>query len=113
MNCRELKNNSTAPWINCNNSSISNSIFFQSLPESIFDIEVNASNNQQIQQFKGSEQGTAIENLEPGTYIVNEIKHLTDLNQLGANAGVEQSCKTVGFPDGGGLLNSTASISYR
>ena len=40
--------------------------------------------NTQIQQFEGSEQGTTIENLELGTYSVNEIKNPNPIaiNQL-------------------------------
>ncbi|HET7644036.1 MAG TPA: hypothetical protein VFK40_11050 [Nitrososphaeraceae archaeon] len=64
MDCTELQNNSTAPWLDCNtNPTINNTRFCLSLPESIFDIEVNASNTQQIQQFEGSEEGTTIHNL--------------------------------------------------
>jgi hypothetical protein len=74
MNCSGLRNNSTE-WLDCSNSSISNSIFCQSLPASIFDIELRDQNTQ-IQQFEGSTEGTVIQNLEPGTYIVNEIKTL-------------------------------------
>ena len=39
MSCILLLNNSS-DWLDCNNSNITNSIFCQSLPESIFDIEV-------------------------------------------------------------------------
>ena len=75
MNCSDLKNNSSAPWLDCNtNANISNSIFCKSVPENIFDIEVLDDQNSQIQQFEGSEQGTIIPNLQPGNYTVNEIE---------------------------------------
>lgn len=89
MNCLGLQNNSSAPWLDCNNLNISGSVFCQSLPENIFDIEVLDDQNTQIQEFVGSEQGTTIENLEPGTYTVNEIKHLSNSNQLGENVIAE------------------------
>ena len=75
MHCEDLQNNSSE-WLNCNtNPTISGTIFCQSLPESIFDIEVLDDQNNQIQKFVGSEQGTTIQNLEPGTYTVNEIEN--------------------------------------
>jgi hypothetical protein len=101
-------------WLDCNNiSSFSNPIFCQSLPESIFDIEILDDQNNQIQQFQGSENGTIIENLEPGNYTVNEIKQLSGGDQLVENPGLEALCiNPIGFPDGGSLLNSTADILY-
>ncbi len=33
------------------------------------------SQNTQLQQFEGIAHGTTIQNLQPGTYAVNEIKH--------------------------------------
>jgi hypothetical protein len=116
MDCFDLKNNSSAPWLNCNNSNnITNSIFCQSLPESIFDIEVNASNGQQISQFEGSTEGTTIQNLEPGTYTVNEIKNPTfAVEQLIEDADAEQACVNVaGFSDGGELQKGNFVIVYR
>ena len=75
MNCLALQNNSSASWLDCNtNPAISSTVYCLSLPESIFDIEVLDDQNNPIQQFEGSEQGTTIENLESGTYTVNEIK---------------------------------------
>ena len=84
----------------------------QSLPENIFDIELLDDQSNQIQQFEGSEQGTTIENLEPGTYTVNEIKHLIPQNQLGESedSEIEEICKNAGF-FGGGLLINTATIT--
>ena len=113
MNCLGLQNNSSG-WLDCNtNSNISGSVFCQSLPENIFDIEVLDDQNTPIQQFVGSEQGTTIENLEPGTYTVNEIEHLSNINQLGENVIAEGECiNLAGFPDGGIVINSTANIVY-
>jgi hypothetical protein len=39
MDCQNLRDNST-DWLDCNNSSINNTVHCQSAPESIFDIEV-------------------------------------------------------------------------
>ena len=113
MQCQHLQNNSSSPWLDCNDDPlISGTEFCLSLPESIFDIEVLDDQNTQIQQFQGSEQGTTIENLEPGTYTVNEIKHLSSIDQLGESIVPEEVCIGAGFPDIGGLFNSTVEIDY-
>ena len=113
MNCLTLQNNPSAPWINCNNNINPDfNRFCQSLPESIFDIEVLDDQNNQIQQFVGSEQGTTIQNLQPGTYTVNEIEHLSGNDQLIENPPNEALCTSAGFPDGGVVFNSTATIIY-
>jgi hypothetical protein len=65
-----------------------------------------------IQEFVGSEQGTTIQNLQPGTYTVNEIEHPTPNNQLGEHPTSEFVCVNAGFPDGGSLGNSTSNTSY-
>lgn len=66
----------------------------------------------QIQQFKGSIEGTTIQNLKPGNYTVNEIKHLSGDDQL-VDSGFEVICSTSnGFPDGGEVTNSTSNTSY-
>src|SRR5215217_6971680 len=112
MGCN-LPNDSPA-WLDCNtNPAISGTIFCQSLPESIFDIEVLDDQNNQIQQFEGSVQGTTIQNLEPGTYTVNEIIHPTMDNQLGENLSVAGACEfSLGFSGGGQVLNTTTNVLY-
>jgi hypothetical protein len=112
MNCENLRNNSSEPWLDCNNSSISNTIVCQSSPVNFFDIEIFDDQDTQIQQFKGSAEGTTIQNLEPGTYTVNEIKFNTDTNELGESPTAERNCASGGFPDGGNLYNSTRGIIY-
>ena len=114
MDCDEFQNNSPA-WLDCNtNPTISGTIFCQSLPESIFDIEVLDDQNTQIQEFVGSEQGTIIQNLEPGTYTVNEIKVDGNLNELGIVQEVEDACVNLGgFSDGGDLFNTASNVFYR
>jgi hypothetical protein len=112
MDCSGLDNNSSE-WLDCNNSIITNSIFCQSLPESIFDIEVLDDQNIQIQEFEGSTEGTTIQNLEPGTYTVNEIIHpQPPIDRLSVNAGIAQDCVNVGFDNGGELFNSTSNVNY-
>ncbi|HSF49596.1 MAG TPA: hypothetical protein VLA74_02445, partial [Nitrososphaeraceae archaeon] len=88
MNCQELQNNSPA-WLSCDDPTISTTSFCQNLQENFFDIEVLDEQDNKIQQFQGSQQGTTIQNLEPGTYTVNEIEYpivpppnLPTLNQL-------------------------------
>jgi hypothetical protein len=99
MNCRSLLSTSSL-WISCNDSHISNTIFCRALNENSFDIEVNASNNQQINQFEGSAAGINITNLQPGTYRVNEIKHPNNINQLGEDPLTEAFCVQRRFSDG-------------
>ncbi len=113
MHCEDLQNNSPE-WLNCNtNPAISGTIFCQSLPESIFDIEVLDDQNNQIQKFVGSEQGTTIQNLEPGTYTVNEIENPTfAIGQLVEDPDVEASCKSAGFSDGGILSYVPTGINF-
>ena len=74
MQCGEL-NNDDPGWLPCIGSSISGTIFCQGLPPNLFDIQVLDEQNTQIQQFEGSTAGTTIQNLQPGTYTVNEIKN--------------------------------------
>jgi hypothetical protein len=115
MDCTGLQNNSSAPWLDCNtNANISNSIFCKSVPENIFDIEVLDDQNSQIQQFEGSEQGTTIPNLQPGTYTVNEIEQseLNFVNQLADDPSTNIICSNQEFPDGGLLVNTTAPLLY-
>jgi hypothetical protein len=112
MECERLQNNSTG-WLDCNNLlSFANAIFCQSLPENLFDIQVNASNTQQITQFEGSEEGITVPNLQPGTYVVNEIKHDSNVNQLGVDTNAEDACVNLaGFTDGGNLT-TTSDVRY-
>jgi len=68
--------------------------------------------NNQIQEFEGSTAGTTIQNLEAGTYKVNEIKHQDDTNQLGIDASAQQQCTGAGFADGGNLTNQNTETFY-
>jgi Prealbumin-like fold domain len=115
MNCSGLQNNSSAAWLDCNtNASISGTIYCLSLHESIFDIEVLDDQNSQIQQFEGSEQGTTIPNLQPGTYTVNEIEQPEGIfdNQLADDVTTNVRFSNQEFPDGGLLVNTTAPLLY-
>lgn len=112
MNCQVLQDGS-ASWLPCIGSSISGTSFCQGLPENLFDIDVLDDQNTQIQQFEGSTAGTTIQNLRPGTYTVNEIKHASNFDQLGQDPTAQQACTTTaGFDDGGILLNNNADIFY-
>ena len=64
-----------------------------------------------LQQFEGSAQGTTIQNLQPGTYTVNEIKNPnSNVNQLGEDATAEAACvNDQGFDDGGTLFNTNVN----
>jgi hypothetical protein len=112
MDCTGLDINSEE-WLDCNNSVISDTIFCQSLPESIFDIEVLDEQDTQTQEFEGSTEGTTIQNLEPGTYTVNEIIYPQPaVDRLSVNAGIANECVRLGFDNGGELFNSTSNTIY-
>ena len=104
MDCQELQNDSPS-WLPCIGSTISDTDFCLRLQPNLFDIEVLDVQNTQIQQFEGSTAGTTIQNLQPGTYTVNEIKHQSNINQLGENAEIQQECTSLSFVDGG-ILDS-------
>ena len=106
VNC-PFDNNAT-DWILCTEPFISNKFDCLGLPPSIFDIEVLDDQNNQIQQFEGSIQGTTIQNLPPANYTVNEIKvplspATTDVLEGRNPAG----CINRGFDDAGTITNST------
>ena len=106
MSCQTLQDGSSS-WLPCTDPLISGTVFCQNLPANLFDIEVLDDQNIQLQQFEGSAQGTTIQNLQPGTYAVNEIKHADIINQLGEDATSEAQCVNVqGFADGGTLENT-------
>ena len=64
MNCQGLDPDSDQ-WLSCDDVTISGTDFCQNLQENFFDIEVLDDQNNQIQEFQGSQQGTTISNLEP------------------------------------------------
>lgn len=112
-NCQPLDNNSPN-WISCDNSEISNNVFCQELSEDLFDIEVLDDQNNPILEFVGSQQGTTIHNLEPGTYTVNEIKHQSTEDQLGESEPAQIQCNNQqNFPEGGNLIKQDPMIDYR
>ena len=114
MDCRLLLNNDP-DWISCNESDISDTSVCEALPENIFDIRVLDDQNDPIaEDIEGSELGTTIQNIEPGTYTVNEIKNPTsNINQLGENPDIARICMNVNdFTDGGELINLNADLDY-
>lgn len=114
MDCWLLLNNDP-DWIQCYEITPSGRSICDTLPENIFDIRVlDDENNQITEPFPGSPTGTTIENLEPGTYTVEEIKDPTNnINQLGANPDLARVCiNDFGFTDGGELINLNEDIDY-
>jgi Collagen triple helix repeat (20 copies) len=99
--------NTDPGWLSCTNSAISDTVFCQRLPANLFVIEVLDDENNQIQQFEGSLLGTIIQNLQTGTYTVNETKvpvgSTTPLDQLLERSDVQETCIGLGF-DGGGVV---------
>ena len=114
MRCEELQDDSSL-WLPCTDPDVftndpTDPTFCQRLTENLFDIEVLDSQNTQLQQFEGSAQGTTIQNLQPGTYAVNEIKDesLTfppNVLYVNPQTQTEQNCINNGFSDGGDLFN--------
>jgi hypothetical protein len=115
MDCSQMTNTDPA-WLPCTGSTISNSPPCLELTANLFDIEVlDDQKSQIIPPFEGSAQGTTIENLQPGTYAVNEIKNnQSNINQLGESLNDETTCGVLGFDDGGTLQNTNADpdLSY-
>jgi hypothetical protein len=105
MSC--FMQNTDPGWLSCTNSAIDSTVFCNSLPANLFVIEVLDDQSNQIQQFEGSLQGTTIQNLQTGTYIVNETKvpvgSTTPLDQLLERSDVQETCIGLGF-DGGGVV---------
>jgi hypothetical protein len=106
MSC--FMQNTDPGWLSCTNSAIDSTRFCNSLPANLFVIEVLDDENNQIQQFEGSLQGTIIQNLQTGTYTVNETKvpvgSTTHLDQLVERSDVQETCIGLGFDGGGALL---------
>ena len=89
---------------------ISNTPFCQNLSPNVFDIEV----LDVIQQFEGSTEGTTIQNLQPDSFIVNEIVHEDfQNNQLFFNSIGRSNCKFTGFETGGDLHNQNTGTNYQ
>lgn len=112
MGCTSLQNNDEG-WIQCDESPIRDTDFCRELPENLFDIRVLDNQNNLLQQFEGSPTGTTIENLEPGTYTVEEIKYPpnTGQNQLLESSAATGICRDSGFTDGG-QIGLTSRIQY-
>jgi hypothetical protein len=111
MRCQFTDNDPA--WIQCTDPQISNSEVCQALPANLFDIEVLDDQNNQKAQFEGSEQGTTIQNLEPGTYIVNEIQYErespTTPNDVLLEGGALATCNARGFDGAGNLYRNPIS----
>ena len=109
--------NTDPDWLSCTNSVITDTAFCQRLPANLFVIEVLDDQSNQIQQFEGSLQGTTIQNLQTGIYIVNETKvpegPPTPVNQLFESFAAQQTCMDLGFDGGGSLFTNTPDrVSY-
>jgi hypothetical protein len=115
MECEDLQNDS--PWLSCNDINNLERVQFlcDLLVESLFDIQVLDNQNNPVttpSSFEGSTEGTTIENLEPGTYTVNEIKSSSNFNQLGEDSTTEQECISAGFLGGGNLQVANQDFSH-
>jgi hypothetical protein len=105
MNCRGELNDSP-DWRLCNSFPINNTLLCNILTEDRFDIEVLDEQDNQIGLFEGSVEGTSIDNLEPGTYRVNEIERPSGFDELVSDPDVEAACINNGFTDGGSIVFS-------
>ena len=103
--------NTDPDWLSCTNSAIDNTVLCNSLPANLFVIEVLDDQSNQIWQFEGSLQGTIIQNLQTGTYIVNETNvpegPPTPVDQLFESFASQQTCIGLGFDGGGSLFTET------
>jgi hypothetical protein len=114
MNCNQGPDNPSFPWINCDSPSMAMENFCEGLPENLFDIQVlSPQNNPQIPPFVAPEDGRTFDNLQPGTYTVEEIKYPPgSVNQLSEAVDLDNLCRSFGFTDGGFLDNQNAGIAY-
>ena len=111
MDCNEFPNDSPG-WISCDDPAINDTSFCLELTENLFDIEVLDDENNQIAQFEGSAEGETIENLEPGTYTVNEIvSGLGPFNQLSGGDIYGPICINNNGFEGGGLLTRSEGFT--
>ena len=109
MNCIQGPEGSDEfPWINCDSPSMGMEDFCEGLPENLFDIQVlSPQNNPQIPPFVAPEDGMTFNNLQPGTYTVEEIKYPPgSVNQLNEAVNFDNLCRGYGFTDGGFLHQS-------
>ena len=110
--------NDDAGWMLCDelvNNVQGASTFCNPLDEGDFDIKVSDINENLIDppgQFEGSIDGTMIMDLEPGTYNVNEIIHISFQDQLGESNVSTNSCMTNNFVDGGAFVDTASNIVY-
>jgi len=111
MVCIKLGNNSDL-WLQCTDSKISNTAFCENLPKRFFDIEILDGQNNQIRQFKDASRQGTVKNINPGIYIINQIKYQTSINELGVSNTAIQDCKSAGFSDGGILFNQKKPTQY-
>jgi hypothetical protein len=114
MDCRLLQNNDEG-WMKCDEIPPSGRSICDALPENLFDIRVLDDQNIPIaDDIVGSELGTTIQNIEPGTYTVNELKNPTsNINQLGENPDLARICiNNNDFTDGGELINQNEDLDY-
>lgn len=111
MVCIKLGNNSDL-WLQCTDPKINNTAFCENLPKRFFDIEILDGQNNQIRQFKDSSLQGTVKNIDPGTYIINQVKYQTNINELGGSNIAIQDCKSAGFSDGGVLFNQKKPTQY-
>lgn len=109
MDCDNFVNEPPS-WISCTNSLISDTEYCLGVPPNTFDIQVLDNQFNLIQQFEGSQRGITIQNLPPGTYIINEIVYATSNNQLRVNPNIFLDCQESGFSNGGEIINTNGNI---
>ena len=110
--------NTDPDWLPCTNSAIDNTVFCKRLLANLFDIEVLDDQNNQIQQFAGSLQGTTIQNLQSVTYTVNETKvpnpggSPTPIDSTIRESWCPKACIDFGFDGGGELFRNTPGLVF-
>jgi hypothetical protein len=81
MDCRALDSDSDQ-WLSCVGPPIDSTAFCKMDNLNLFDREVSDDQNNQVQTFTGSQQKTTLQDLEPDSDIVNEIRYQKgNLNQ--------------------------------
>jgi len=107
MDCRGLGPDSEQ-WLSCDNpNDFDHPDFCVVLGQNLdlFDIEVRDAQDNIVQEFTGSQDGTTIPDLVPGTYTVNEIVHEEFApNELSTSPSTADCTNNQEFVSGGNLF---------
>lgn len=112
MSCTELNNDSDL-WLACTDPRINSTEFCKNLPKNLFDIKIFDEKNNPIKQINDTSRRVTIKNIDPGTYLINQVKYLSgNYSEFEENNLVFEDCVDAGFSDGGSLYNGKEPTLY-